>query len=91
MSKIKAAVKLLKDNGYEIIAPPKESEYVKAIRTGIKPAIWPPLVMSRAAIPASSAAATRRTRPYAATAARNTTATSRTTTGLCPECAGGEK
>lgn len=25
----------------------KETEYQKAIRTGIKPAIWPPIVMTR--------------------------------------------
>ena len=27
--------------------PPPESEYEKAIRTGVKPAIWPPIVMTR--------------------------------------------
>lgn len=25
----------------------KESEYAKALRTGVKPAIWPPIMMSR--------------------------------------------
>jgi hypothetical protein len=44
---IAAAIKLLKKNGFGITEPPPESEYEKAIRTGVKPAIWPPIVMTR--------------------------------------------
>ncbi len=49
MSKIKAAIKLLEKNGYTVEAskPPAESEYRKALRTGKKPSIWPPIVMTR--------------------------------------------
>ncbi len=46
-AKIKAAIKLLKSEGYGITPPPPETEYEKALRTGIKPAIWPPIVMTR--------------------------------------------
>ena len=45
--KIVAAIKLLKKNGFGITEPLPESEYEKAIRTGVKPAIWPPVVMTR--------------------------------------------
>lgn len=47
--KIEAAIKLLKENGYAVEPPtePKESEYEKAIRTGVRPDIWPPIVMTR--------------------------------------------
>lgn len=44
---IKAAVKLLKANGYVIFEPPEETEYHKAVRTGVRPKIWPPIAMSR--------------------------------------------
>lgn len=47
--KLDLAVKLLEDNGYTIIAPvvEEESPYWRAIRTGIKPEIWPPIFMSQ--------------------------------------------
>lgn len=41
-----AAIKLLKKNGFGITEPPSESQYEKAIRTGVKPAIWPPIMMT---------------------------------------------
>lgn len=47
--KIKAAIKLLQGNGYTVKEPeiPGESEYCKAIRTGVKPDLWPPISMTR--------------------------------------------
>lgn len=46
-SDIKAAIQLLRSHGYTVNDPPKETEYAKALRTGVKPAIWPPIVMTR--------------------------------------------
>lgn len=47
-SKIESAIKLLKEKGYTVMPPePQETEYQKAIRTGKKPAIWPPIMMTR--------------------------------------------
>jgi len=47
--KIEAAITLLKGNGYGITEPeePQETPYQKAIRTGKKPRIWPPIVMTQ--------------------------------------------
>ncbi len=45
--KIEAAIKLLEQNEYSVTAPPGESDYQKALRTGKKPAIWPPIVMTQ--------------------------------------------
>lgn len=48
-NKIEAAINLLKANGYMVSEPPQElqeTQYQKAIRTGIKPAIWPPISMT---------------------------------------------
>lgn len=49
ITKIEAAIKLLKQNGYIVTAPKplRESEYQKALRTGIQPAIWPPIMMTK--------------------------------------------
>jgi hypothetical protein len=44
--KIVTAIALLELNGFKVIEPPKESEYAKAIRTGVKPLIWPPIFMT---------------------------------------------
>lgn len=48
-TKIKAAIRLLEGNGYTVKQPQefKETEYWKAIRTGKKPPVWPPLIMTR--------------------------------------------
>lgn len=43
--KIQAAVRLLRDNGYSV-SMPEETPYQRAIRTGVKPKIWPPIVMT---------------------------------------------
>jgi hypothetical protein len=47
--KIESAIKLLEQNGYKITNPkePEETEYRKAIRTGVIPEIWPPIMMTQ--------------------------------------------
>lgn len=46
-SKLNAAITLLKQHGYTVRLPPPETEYAKALRTGVKPDIWPPISMTR--------------------------------------------
>lgn len=46
-SNIRAAVRLLRAHGYTVTDPPKETAYAKALRTGVTPEIWPPIVMTR--------------------------------------------
>jgi hypothetical protein len=44
---IASAIILLELNGYTVKPPqPQETEYQKAVRTGIKPRIWPPITMT---------------------------------------------
>ena len=38
---------LLESYGYVVTMPPEESAYDKALRTGERPEIWPPIVMTR--------------------------------------------
>ena len=45
--RIDNAIRLLEQHGYTVTAPEPESAYQKAIRTGKRPAIWPPIVMTR--------------------------------------------
>lgn len=46
-AKLKKAKLLLESAGFRVIDPEPESEYAKAMRTGVIPDIWPPIVMSQ--------------------------------------------
>lgn len=45
--KVRGAIALLEKKGYTVEPPPQETEYRKTLRTGKKPAIWPPIVMTQ--------------------------------------------
>ena len=47
-TRIRRVVGELRRLGYTVTPPKPEGEYTKAMRTGVKPEIWPPIVMSRA-------------------------------------------